>query len=147
MASKHPTPTRSTLRSAPTHWIGGVVRPRGCTHRGKPMRVAAWIDSAGTILSAAIVEGHGPTVLRELLDALLVEVGDQRRPQTLTVWPSERAAFSGLEYPVVTVERDTFLSLVIEDEADFGRIPGRLPTRSGDARAHKPRPASARPST
>jgi hypothetical protein len=48
-----------------------------------------------------------------------------------------RAAFSGLEYPTVSVVRDDFLILVIEDEADVGQIPGRLPVRTGSARAHK----------
>lgn len=133
MASK--LPTRSTLPAAPTRWIGGVIRPRRCTHRGKPMRLAAWIDSAGSILAAAIVEGHGPTVLREMLDELLVEVDEPRRPQTLTVSPDVRAAFAGLEYPAVTVERDEFLILVIEDEVDFGRIPGGLPARVGERRS------------
>lgn len=133
MASKHPisTPTRLSLPAAPTRWIGGVVRPRGCKHCGKPMRVAAWIDSAGSLLAAAIVEGHGPTVLRELLDQRLAEIDDERRPATLTVRPSERTAFSDLEYPAVTIARDDFLIVVIEDQADFGWIPGRLPVRTG----------------
>ena len=138
IASQHPTPTRLSLPTPSIRWIGGVVRPRGCKHRGKPMRLAAWIDSAGSVLGAAIVEGHGPTVLREMLDELLVTVADERRPQRLTVWPSVHAAFSDLEYPTVIVERDDFLTVVIEDEADFGH---RLPTRTGSARAQKPRSA------
>jgi hypothetical protein len=149
MTSKHTTSTltRVSLPKKPIRWIGGVLHPHGCKHHGKPMRVAAWIDGAGSILSAAIVEGHGPTVLRDLLDELLVEVDDERRPATLTVWPSVRSAFSGLEYPPVTIARDDFLLVVIEDEADCGGIPGRLQVRTGSARARKLRPGAARPAT
>lgn len=133
MPSKHPTSTAaspSPLTPAP-RWIGGVVRPRGFRHQGKPMRVAAWIDSGGSLLAAAIVEGHGPTVLRQLLDELLITVDDEQRPRGLTVWPSAGASFSNLEYPVVSLERDRFLTVVIEDEADDGQIPGYLPVRAG----------------
>jgi hypothetical protein len=128
------TPTKhSTLgpRERSIRWIGGVIRPRGLQHRGKPMRVAAWIDQSGSLVGAAIVEGHGPTVLRELLDEQLLRTEAARRPNELVVWPSVRAAVRGLEYPTVTVEHDGFLSVVVEDLADFGQIPGGLPVRVG----------------
>jgi hypothetical protein len=127
-------PTKHSLatlrpRERSIRWIGGVIRPRGILHRGKPMRVAAWIDPSGSLVGAAIVEGHGPTVLRELLDEQLLRTEAAQRPNELVVWPSVRAAFHGLEFPTVIVEQDGFLSVVVEDLADFGRIPGDLPVR------------------
>ncbi|PRQ04185.1 hypothetical protein ENSA5_10230 [Enhygromyxa salina] len=127
------TPNASERANQPRaiQWIGGVVRPRGFRHRGKPMRVAVWIDRAGSIVSAAIVEGHGPSVLRELLEEQLAQTEAAKRPSELVVWPNVRAAFRGLEYPAVVVEHDAFLTVVVEDQADFGRIPGTLPVRVG----------------
>jgi hypothetical protein len=125
--TKHAVTLNSRERAI--RWIGGVVRPHGLKHRGKPMRVAAWIDSSGSVVAAAIVDGHGPTVLRELFEERLAQTESGKRPGELVVWPSVRAAFRGLEYPAVLVERDTFLTVVIEDQADCGWIPGGLPVR------------------
>jgi hypothetical protein len=128
-----PTKHSTTLspRERSIRWIGGVIRPRGLLHRGKPMRVAAWIDQSGSLVGAAIVEGHGPTVLRELLDEQLLQTEPDQRPNELVVWPSVRAAFHGLEYPTVSFERDRFLTVVVEDLADFGQIPAGLRVRVG----------------
>jgi hypothetical protein len=124
------THTPNTSYQPSTRWIGGVVRPHALRHRGKPMRVAAWADSSGVLIGAAIVEGHGPTVLRELFDELLGAVDAAARPSRLTVWPNSHVAFRGLEYPLLIVEHDPFLTLVVEDEADVGRI-SALPVRVG----------------
>lgn len=132
VSSKQPLPAPTSLARAKTiRWIGGIVRPHGCKHGGKPMRVAAWITSAGSLLGAAIVEGHGPTVLAALLTELLASTNADERPNELVVWPSARAAFAGLEYPPVVVERNNFLTVVIDDEVEFGHIPGRLSVRKG----------------
>ena len=133
MATHQPTldPVAPVTPTRQIRWIGGVLRPHHCTYRGKPVRVAAWITSCGSLIGAAIVDGHGPTVLRELLTELLAEAPADKRPTQLTVWPSVRAAFRQVEYPPVHVERDEFLSVVIDDEVDAGQIPGRLPVRSG----------------
>ncbi len=128
--SKSPnTPTPSPTRAI--RWIGGIVRPRGCKYRGKPMRVAAWITDSGSIVAAAIVVGHGPTVLHELLGEQLARADEARRPTELVVSPMVCAAFLTIEYPPVFVEREPFLKLVIDDAADAGQIPGRLPIRRG----------------
>ncbi|PRP94593.1 hypothetical protein [Enhygromyxa salina] len=128
-----PSLTTPSSHARATRWTGGVIRPRGLRHRGKPMRVAAWIDRSGSIVAAAIVEGHGPTVLRELLEEQLSRTEAPQRPGEVVVWPSVRAAFRGLEYPAVIVEHDSFLTVVIEDHVDFGKIPGALPVRVGSA--------------
>lgn len=117
------------LQLQPREWTGGVHRVRGLRHLGRPMRVAAWIDSSGNLLTAAIVEGHGPSVLLELLEDLLGETPPESRPERITVWPSAAKAFRRLQYPAVSFERDGFLSVVVEDQADFGNIPGDLPIR------------------
>jgi hypothetical protein len=127
----HSSPLDPVTQPQQVRWIGGVLRPRGCTYRGKPLRVAAWITSCGSLVGAAIVDGHGPTVLRELLTDLLTQAPEDRRPTQLVVWPSVRAAFRRFEYPPVSVEQDQFLSVVIGDEVDCGYIPGRLSVRSG----------------
>lgn len=128
-----PKPLATTLttpaRPPTIRWIGGVLRPYRCKHRGKPMRVAAWITRSGSLLSAAIVEGHGPTVLRELLTELLASTSEAARPSELVVWPNVRAAFADLEYPPVVVEHDIFLTVVIEDHHDAGHIPWQLQVR------------------
>lgn len=132
------TSTQSPLPSTTAHdirWIGGVTRPRGLFYRGKPMRVAAWIDPSGWILAAAIVDGHGPTVLKQLLEEALACTQATKRPSKLVVWPSARAAFRGHEYPPVVVERDLFLTVVIDDLADCGRLVAELPVRVGQAAA------------
>lgn len=118
----------------PVRWIGGVVQPRGLRRDGKPLRVAAWITSGGVVLEAADVDGHGPTVLREMLNELLATTTEDKRPGRITVWPSVRAAFRDIEYPHVVVERDRFLTVVIEDDADAG-FPWGLSVR----RARPPR--------
>ena len=104
----------------------------GCSRGGKPLRVAAWVCS-GTVLGAAIVDGHGPAVLRELLDELLASTAEHRRATRLIVWPNAQGAVRDLAYPPVSVEHDPFLTVVIEDLADFGQIPGALPVRSASA--------------
>lgn len=119
------------LTPQPLRWIGGVVRPRRLRRKGKPMRVAAWMTDSGNILGAAIVEGHGPTVLRQLLDELLLVAPADRRPDRLVVWPSVRGAFGTLAFPQASFDRDRFLKIVIEDQVSFGFIPGRLPVRRG----------------
>lgn len=124
-----PRPTSLTKPSA--RWIGGIVRVRGFHRDGKPLRVAAWITRSGDVLDAVIVEGHGPSVLRELFCELLARAGAHRGPAEVVVWPSARAAFRDLQYPEIRVERDLFLSVVIEDQADAGFIPGRLAVRRG----------------
>lgn len=112
-------------------WIGGIVPVRGFRHLGKPMRVAAWITPVGIEIAAAIVEGHGPTVLRALLDDALRKTAPSGRPSRLVVWPVAQAAFRDLKGLPVDVHRDEFLKVVVEDGADAGQIPGDLPVRCG----------------
>lgn len=120
-------------RAPEIRWIGGVVRVPGLSHAGKPMRVAAWITRAGQVLGAAIVEGHGPSLLREMLAELLARTDAQHRPSKVVVWPSVRAAFRDMEFPPVTVDKEMFLSVVIGDHADVGFRALPLTVRSAEA--------------
>lgn len=110
-------------------WIGGVVRPRGFVHDGKPMRLAVWITHDGTLIDACIVRGHGPTLLRDLLDEVLALAPPEERATELVVWPAVAKAFADLEFPQVEVRRDEFLRIVVEDLADAGQVPQGLRTR------------------
>jgi hypothetical protein len=112
-------------------WIGGVCGLHGFKHAGKPMRVAAWMTSSGNVLGAAIVEAKGPAVLRQLFDELMESKASEELPARVIVWPSARAAFRDVVHPPVTVERNEFLRVVIEDQASFGRYPGELEVRRG----------------
>ena len=127
MPNRASTPSPGPLHSSPRSitWIGGVVRPYGM----QGLRVAAWITRGGSLVGAAIVDGHGPSVLGELLDEQLQRAPAERRPDRIVVWPADRAAVRGLQFPPVTLEREGFLKVVIEDLADAGQIPGRLPVR------------------
>lgn len=131
MTSKQrPPATSSTYQPSPIRWTGGVLRPYGYKHQDKPMRIAAWINNSGDLLAGAIVEGHGPTVLRELLTELLERTPEAKRPIRLVVWPNVRAAFANVEYPPVEVDRDRFLTVVVGDHGDAGRM-FELPVRVG----------------
>ena len=124
-----PRPGPSSLRSRSIIWIGGVVRIGGMPGQ----RVAAWITSAGRVVDAAIVDGHGPTVLGEMLGELLQRVPADQRPDELVVWPADRAAVGGLQFPPVTLERDGFLKVVVWDQWYAGAYPDRLSVRCARA--------------
>jgi len=115
---------------SPVRWVGGIVNPRGFRQGGKPMRLAVWMTSGGTLVDTAIVTGHGPTVLRRMLDEQLARVEADRRPSHVRVWPSVKAAFRDLSFPTVEVEKDLFLKVVVEDQCSFGHLPHDAPVRN-----------------
>jgi hypothetical protein len=123
-------PVRAS-RAERLDWIGGVVRVKIYSNGWRSVRVAAWARPYGELLAAAIVEGHGPTVLRELFDEAMEQAGRHERPTRLIVWPSAERPFRAFEYPEVVVHADPFLKLLVEDAADFGTIPGSLDVRTG----------------
>lgn len=128
MAPRAKTPPAGTSTMT---WIGGVSNVSGLLHAGKRLRVAAWITASGHLLRAAIVEAKGPAVLRQLFDELMEGLSSEELPTRLIVWPTARAAFRDVVYPPVTVEKNEFLRVVVEDQADAGRIPGNLEVRRG----------------
>ena len=123
----HPNTPSGT--PSPTTWSGDVVRVRGFSHQGKPMRVAAWVDPWRRVLAAAIVDGNGPAVLRRLLDDLLAE--GPKTPGTVQVPPTARGRFQDLEGPAVQVEKDAAVGVMIEDQACAGLLPRGLPVVRG----------------
>ncbi len=112
-------------------WVGGIVHLRGFRHAGRPMRIAAWMTSSGTLLDAAIVDRNGPTLLRTMLDELTFIAPSGERPTELLVWPAVKSAFKELEFPRVEVLKDEFLRIVVDDHADAGHLPHGLPVRAG----------------
>lgn len=112
-------------------WIGGISNVSGFLHAGKRLRVAAWITASGHLLTAAIVEAKGPAVLRQLFSELMERLPSEELPTRVVVWPTARAAFRDVVYPPVTVEKNEFLRVVVEDQADAGMIPGNLEVRRG----------------
>ena len=130
-AMAHPFDSQSPRPAVrPVRWVGGVLRPYGFKHAGKPMRLAAWMTSAGTLIDAAIVVRNGPTVLRAMLDEQLLIAEASRRPSEVVVWPGTKSAFRDLSFPSVTVRRDEFLRTVVEDLCDFGQLPHGAPARA-----------------
>lgn len=115
----------------PVRWVGGIIRPRGFRHNGKPMHLAAWMTSCGRLLDVAVVSGKGPAVLRRMLDEQLQRRDTSERPSKITVWPSVKAAFRDVSFPVVETNKDEFLKVVVEDHCDFGHLPHDAPVRAG----------------
>lgn len=116
---------------APIRWVGAVIRPRGFRHNGKPMHLAVWMTSGGTLLDVAVVSGKGPTLLRRMLDEQLQRRDTSERPSKITVWPSVKASFRDMSFPVVETRKDEFLKVVVEDQCSFGHLPHDAPVRAG----------------
>ncbi len=95
------------------------------------MRLAVWMTSSGRLLDVAIVERHGPFLLRVMLDEQLMLAKEQERPCEVVVWPSVAAAFRTMRFPAVIVEKAMFLKTVVEDQCDFGHLPHGVPARAG----------------
>jgi hypothetical protein len=123
------SPPRSSERSV--RWVGGIIRPQGFKHEAKPLRLAVWMTSGGTLLDAAIVSARGPALLRQMLDAQLLRAKADARPGRVTVWPSAAKPFRELAFPRVEVRKDEFLKVVVEDQCSFGHLPEGLPVRAG----------------
>lgn len=112
-------------------WVGGIVRPRGFQHNGKPMHLAVWMTSGGMLLDVAVVSGEGPALLRRMFDEQLQRRDTGERPSKITVWPSVKAAFQDVSFPAVEANKDEFLRIVVEDQCDFGHLPHAAPVRAG----------------
>jgi len=115
----------------PIRWVGGVIRPRGFRHNGKPMHLAVWITRGGMLLDVAVVSSQGPALLRRMLDEQLQRRDTNERPTNITVWPSVKAAFRDMSFPVVETRKDEFLRVVVEDQCDCGHLPSAAPVRAG----------------
>lgn len=95
------------------------------------MQLAVWMTSAGTLLDIAVVSGKGPALLRRMLDEQLQQRGTRERPSKITVWPSVKAAFRDVSFPVVETSKDELLKVVVDDQCDCGHLPHAAPVRAG----------------
>ena len=102
----------------------------GLVHQGKPLRVAAWMTEDLRLASAAIVEGNGNALLRVLLDEQLERLPIDLRPTELIVWPSAAPAVRGMVGMPVTVEKDCFVKVILDDMVCAGTLRRQIPVRA-----------------
>lgn len=122
-------PSTGPVGSHSVRWTGAVVRVFNLLHQGKPMRVAAWMTHELSLACAAIVEGNGNAVLRQLLDEEIARLPPERRPTELVVWPSAKAAVRGSSLPV-TIQKNEFVRVILDDMSCAGTLRREIPVRA-----------------
>jgi len=93
------------------------------------MRVAAWMTDSLRLATAAIVEGNGNAVLRQLLDEERARLSVDEQPTELVVWPSARSAVRGVPLPI-KFEKDEFVKVLLDDMSCAGTLRRQIPVRA-----------------